>query len=437
MRVPGRFILVGGIFLLTVLLYVDRICISAAKEPIAEDLALSDTQLGWIFSAFSLGYALCQTPAGWLSDRFGPRRILTAVVIFWSMFTGLTGLARHFVSLFLARLLFGAGEAGAFPGIARATFSWIPMRERGLVQGIGFSGSRLGAAFALPVITLMIAQVGWRISFGILMVTGLVWALLWYLLFRDDPSEVDRLDPDERAMILEQRQDGPSGSGGQKPNELNLGSLVRSPNMWLLSAQYFCSNFTFFFCLTWLLPKLRTDHPDLDPAVISIYAAIPLICGALGNWSSGLLIDRLYASGRWVASRRITAIAGFMLATVGAFGYTLADGIVAETAWLSLAIFGADMTLAPSWSTSIDIGRQHAGVVSGTMNMAGNIGAFLTSLAFPYLAEWAEQSGDSSGANNIYFYLAAGLNLLAVFVWLNIDPKRPLVDSKPSTEVDL
>ena len=142
--IPKRFLLILGTFLLSVLLYVDRVCISAAEGPITSDLGLSETEFGWVMSAFALGYALCQTPGGWLADRFGPRRILTAVVTFWSIFTGLTAAAFNFVSMLVARFLFGAGEAGAFPGISRAVFSWVPMAERGIVQGINFSGSRLG-----------------------------------------------------------------------------------------------------------------------------------------------------------------------------------------------------------------------------------------------------------------------------------------------------
>ena len=160
--IPKRYVLICGTFLLSMLLYVDRACISSAKEPIWEDLRFNDTQWGWIMGAFSLGYAICQTPAGWLADHYGPRRLLTSVVAFWSVFTWLTGAAWNFGSMLLARFLFGAGEAGAFPGCARAFYSWLPQSERGLAQGINFSGSRLGAAVAMPFVAWMIDQVGWR-----------------------------------------------------------------------------------------------------------------------------------------------------------------------------------------------------------------------------------------------------------------------------------
>jgi MFS transporter, ACS family, glucarate transporter len=149
---PQRYLLVVGTFLLAVLLYVDRVCISTAEAAISQDLRLTPEQFGWILSSFALGYALFQTPSGLLADRFGPRRVLAGVVVIWSVFTGLTGAVRHFSSLLVIRFLFGAGEAGGYPGVARAVYSWIPMRERGVVTGINFSGGRLGAAFAMPAV---------------------------------------------------------------------------------------------------------------------------------------------------------------------------------------------------------------------------------------------------------------------------------------------
>ncbi len=192
--IPKRYWLILGTFSLSMLLYVDRACISAAKSavcaPTADGgLSLSETQMGWVMAAFTLGYALFQTPAGYLSDRLGPRRVLTAVVTFWSLLTAATGAAWNYGSMLVARFLFGAGEAGAFPGCARTFYSWLPVSERGLAQGINFSGSRLGAALALPLIGWLIDAVGWRASFVILGVIGLGWAVFWYAWFRDDPAD--------------------------------------------------------------------------------------------------------------------------------------------------------------------------------------------------------------------------------------------------------
>lgn len=241
---PKRYLLLVATFLLSVLLYVDRVCISVAKDGITNDLQLTEKQIGWAFSAFSLGYALCQTPAGAMADRFGPRRLLTGVVVLWSLFTGLTGMVRGLVGLVTVRALFGAGEAGAFPGMARAIYSWLPVGERGIAQGINFSGSRLGAAFALPVVAQIIDTLGWRASFGVLMAASLVWPLIWFWWFRDDPKDFVGMSEAELQHIVENRQ---KSHGTGQPVSLSAGRLFGSRNMWFTMIQYFCSNFTFYF----------------------------------------------------------------------------------------------------------------------------------------------------------------------------------------------
>lgn len=416
---PKRYLLILGTFLLSMLLYVDRVCISAAEKAVTKDLGLSGQQFSWILSAFALGYALCQTPAGILADRFGPRRILTAVVGFWSLFTGLTAGAWNFSSMLVCRLLFGAGEAGAFPGCARAFYSWLPMSERGVAQGINFSGSRLGAAAALPGVAAMVTYLGWRPTFVILAVVGFFWAAFWYVWFRDDPETHPSISAEERTRILQTRQQAVTAEDQVPP--LTAAALLGSRNMWLAMAQYFCSNYTFFFCLSWMFPYLEKTY-SLKPVEAGLYSSVPLLFGALGNWVSGALVDRIYRGGRWTLSRRLPAIVGFLLAAAGLLGIVWAEyahNKLFAVACLSVAIFGADMTLSPSWSLCIDIGRRHAGAVSGTMNMAGNIGAAVTPLAFGYLLAW-------TGSANSYFCVGVGLNLLAVAAWMGCRPQRPL-----------
>ena len=147
-----RYWFFAGSFLITLLLYIDRVCISSAKDSIASDLSLSDIDMGWVLSAFALGYALFQVPGGSLGDKYGVRKVMTSIMVLWSIFTALTGAAWNYISMLFFRFTFGAGEAGAFPNISRAAFSWVPTKERGVFQGINFSGSRLGAAFALPLV---------------------------------------------------------------------------------------------------------------------------------------------------------------------------------------------------------------------------------------------------------------------------------------------
>jgi ACS family glucarate transporter-like MFS transporter len=414
--IPKRYWLIFGTFLLSMLLYVDRACIATAKDAIHDDLGFSETQWGWIMAAFGLGYALCQTPAGLAADRFGPRRLLTGVVAFWSLFTALTGAAWNFLSMLVFRVLFGAGEAGAFPGCARAYFSWLPTSERGLAQGINFSGSRLGAAAAMPLVAWMIDTCGWRPTFIILGFIGFFWAVFWFLWFRDEPEDHPKISEAERELILAQRQTAASGDGAA--SRLTAATLFGSRNMWLAMGQYICSNFTFYFAISWSFPYVKKTF-GLDSVEAGFYTAIPLIGGALGNWLAGSVVDAIYRSGRWRLSRQLPAIVGFLLAAAGLVGTQYVESAIGYSVFMAIAILGADMTLSPSWAFCIDIGRKNAGAVSGTMNMAGNLAAVATMLAFPYLYEW-------TGSTTPYFLTAAVLNVMAVGLWMLTRPETPL-----------
>jgi ACS family glucarate transporter-like MFS transporter len=417
---PVRYRLVAVTFCLSMLLYVDRIAISTARGPIGAELGLSDTQFGWVLSAFALGYALFQTPAGAFADRVGPRVALALMVGAWSVFTGLTAAAWSFVALLVVRFLFGAGEAGAYPAIARAFYNWLPMGERGLAQGINFSGSRLGAAFALPLVAWLVTRAGWRLSFVVLGATGCVVALAWWAWFRDTPDAHASVSVAEREVIVAGRRAASAPSGGR----LDAAALFRSANVWLAMGQYFASNFTFFFCLTWLFPHLQRAY-RLDAVEAGLLASAPLVAGACGNWLGGAVVDRLYRRKKWRASRQWPAMAGFVLAAVGLLASLAADEPRAAVLCLSIAVFGADMTLPPSWAFCIEVGREHAGAVAGTMNMAGNIGSFVTSLAFPYLLVL-------SGSTSPFFLVGAALNLLAAWLWTRTRPEVPVLSWRRS-----
>ena len=411
---PVRYQLIGLTFALSMLLYVDRVAISTARGPITSELGLSDTEFGWVLSAFALGYALFQTPGGLIADRFGARLALTSVVTLWSVFTALTGVARTFVTLLTYRFLFGAGEAGAYPTCARAFYTWLPVAERGLAQGINFSGARLGAAFALPAIAWLVSTAGWRLAFFALGAAGFVYAAIWWWWFRDSPEEHASVTVEERTLIANSRP-----AAGSSASALRFNTIVGSANVWIAMGQYFASNFTFFFCLTWLFPFLQRTY-GLQATQAGLLSSAPLVGGAVGNWVGGALVDMLYRRGHLRMSRQLPAVTGFLLAAAGLLGSLAADDMYAKVACLTLAVFGADMTLPPSWAFCIDIGRSHAGTVSGTMNMAGNIGSFVTSLAFPYLLIW-------TGSPSPFFVVGATLNAAAALLWIAARPDRPLV----------
>ena len=405
---PVRYQMVFSTFLLAMIVLFDRILISVAKEPIAEDLSLTDNQMGWILSIFALGYAAFQTPAGLWADRVGPRKVLTVIVSIWSVFTALSGAVFNFISLLIVRFIFGAGEAGAFPSMARAIVRWIPIRERAIVNGINFSGGRIGAAIALPVVAWLIDLTSWRMSFLILGVVGILWAIYWYIWFRNLPKNHVSVSDEELKYIHENVEK----NRNSKTPKISFEKVFQSKTMWLLMGQYFASNFTFFFCLTWLFPHLKLKY-NLELLEAGFYTSMPLIFGAIGNWFSGWLVDVIYKKGFWSLSRKLPAIIGFTLASVGIISSIYRYEVFGAIVCISVAVFGADMTLSPSWAACVDVGKVHSGTISGTMNMAGNLGSFFTALAFPYLISF-------TGSSTPFFIVASVLNFIAIVFWMFI-----------------
>jgi MFS transporter, ACS family, glucarate transporter len=412
--IPIRFVLVLFTFMHTINLYIDRAVISAAKDPIMADLGLTLTQWGWIMASFTLGYALFQTPSGYFADSRGPRFVLTAILIFWSTLTALTGLMKSFFSMLVVRFLFGVGESGAFPALSKVVFNWFPVKERGLVQGINFSGARVGAAVALPFIAFLIDWIGWRFSFVFFGVTGIVFAIAWFVFFRDTPEEHTLMGDEEKAYIRANIQ---TPSAVKRP--ISFFKILSYGRIWLAMGQYIASNFTFYFTLSWMYPYLK-DRFDLGGVEAGFYASAPLIAGALGNWFSGWLVDKLYTPERITFSRRLPAIVGFVLAAAGMLLMLISETPIMSIIYLSIAIFGADMTLSPSWSFCIDVAKENAGAVSGTMNMAGNLGAFVTIIAFPYLLQW-------TGDHQVFFYVCSALSVAAIVMWSFMRSDKPLL----------
>ncbi|HLN20717.1 MAG TPA: MFS transporter [Bacteroidales bacterium] len=408
--IPMRFVLLFCTFLMSVLLYVDRASISAAKNDICADLHIGITEFGWIMAVFTLGYALFQTPSGKLADKAGPRVVITFIVAAWSFLTSLTGLVRSYSSMLLVRFLFGGAEAGAFPALSKVVFNWFPHKERGIAQGINFSGSRIGAAFAMPLVAWMITTSGWRNTFLVIGLIGFIYSALWYLLFRNKPEDSGFISNEEMTYITGNRQQEEKAE-----RRLSFINLMASSTVWKLMIQYICSNFTFYFTITWMYTYIL-DRFGLGAVETGLYASVPLIAGAAGNWFGGILVDYIFRKGNWKLSRRIPAVAGFIVSASGMILVTFADSPAISVLYMSLAVFGADMTLSPSWAFCIDAGKQDAGLVSGTMNMAGNLGAFITIITFPYVFTLTK-------SYEPFFLICAALSIVAVFMWLALDPK--------------
>jgi ACS family glucarate transporter-like MFS transporter len=270
-------------------------------------------------------------------------------------------------------------------------YNWLPIAERGRAHGVLFSGSRIGAALAFPLLVWMMAEWKWRMSFVILGAVGVVWAVYWLLWFRDHPP----------APLP------PEASGGGDP--LSLREVFRKPAFLAAMVQYFAGNFTFFLCLSWMLPYLKKQY-QLTDSQAAAYSMAPLLFGATSQWITGFLVDRLYRSRLRSWSRRLPAMIGFVLAACGVLAAGWMKEPLEAVICFTLATFGAEMTISPSWSYCADIAGKNTGSVSAAMNMVGNIGSFISANAFPYLYE-------STGSAVAYFSVAAALNVISVGCW--------------------
>lgn len=419
-----RFFLVMLLFLHTVNTYMDRVCISSAKGAMQDDISgLDDQTMGYVFGIFAVGYALFQIPSGWFSDRAGPRLALTIVVIIWSIFTALTGAVFTAVSLLVVRFFFGVGEAGAYPGATRALYSWLPAKERGFGQGIFHSGARVGAAASLVLMPLLIEFIGWRWTFVANAFLGFIWGAVWWSWYRDSPADHKSVNTAE----LEWIERGIRDDGAPDNTRISYIQIVTSANVLLAMFQYAASNITFFISITWLQPYIAETWGDEYRHL----ASLPLLCGAAALWLSGYAVTQLHRRGWPVMSRRLPAMAGYSL---GAFGLLLctqtaeSSNIWPFLACFSLATFGVEMTLSPSWAFCMDIGGSRSGAVSGAMNMIGNLGAAVSAVAFPYFVAHVSLPllAETPGTANSFFVFAAAMNVLAVCAWTMMNPLRKL-----------
>ncbi len=408
---PVRNKVLSLMFGLTLVTYLDRVCISATAGAMSAELGLSKAQMGDVFSAFVLGYVLFEIPGGWLADRHGARSLLTRIVLWWSAFTALTGFAWSHAGLLVVRFLFGCGEAGAFPGCASAISRWFPFAERGRAQATIMVGSRIGAAFAPGLVIALMAVVGWRPVFWIFSVLGVVWAAAWSRWYRDTPEEHGQVTPDELAHIRQ-------GRHVEHHRQADWGALLRSRNVWMLSLMYSGYTWGLYFYLTWL-PTYLEEGRGIDWNLVGIAAALPFLVAAAANWTGGWLTDRLAHSIplRW--ARRGPAMVGLLAAAaflcVAAFASNNAVSLIA----LALSFGCSDLILAICWATCLDVGRDQAGLVSGTMNSLGQIGAVLAPAVIGRLVE-------STGSWAVPLTISAAYYVVSAFAWLLIDAERPL-----------
>jgi ACS family glucarate transporter-like MFS transporter len=415
-----RWLLVSWLFVLSAIAFLDRTNISVAGGSIAQAYKLDNVHLGWIFSAFLVGYAAFQTPAGRLADRLGSRRVLAVGVIWWGIFTALTAAIPTQVIgalglLIAVRFLLGAGEAVVYPASNQFVARWIPLQERGIANGLIFAGVGAGAGLSPPLITYLMVHYGWQSSFWACAVIGLIAGTVWFFAARDTPAEHPGVSPAELALI----QQGVSLKKLQStaPPLIPWSRLVQSKEVLAITASYFCYGYVAWIFFSWFYIYLATVR-GMNLKASSFYAMLPFLAMAVSCPVGGIINDRLTA---W-RGRRLgrCGIAAFSMAIAAVFLALGAEAERARLASLVLAGGAGALYLAQSsyWSVTVDIAGRSSGLVSGFMNMGAQIGGAVTASLTPFIAKHLGWTAS--------FLVAAGLCVLGAAAWLLVDPTRTL-----------
>ncbi len=397
---------------LSVITYLDRVCISVAGPRIQDEFGLGAEQWSLVTGAFAISYALFEIPSGYLADTFGARAMLVRIVLWWSLFTTLTGFAGRLWSLVVIRFLFGAGEAGAYPTAATVIFRWFPPLERGRSFGAVLLCGQFGAAIAPPLIVPIQAHVGWRASFFGFGLVGVLWCAAWWRWYRNSPQDMAGITPQEREEI------GPPATAAG--HALPWRALRSNRSVCALMAATFCYLYASYFFLFWLPTYLVRARGFTEGQ--TRLSALPFIVGMIANLTGGLARDA--AMRRWGATwgARSVGLAGLAVAAAAALAALASRSGFAALAWLALCYAGITFQQPTVFTTCIDIGRQYSGAVAGCMNTAGAVGGLVSSFVFGYLIQRFH------GYDAVLMSIAAVL-LLGSLMWFLIDSTETLASA--------
>lgn len=438
-----RYGVMGYLCSLAFILYLDRVCIGQAATKMKEDLDLSNSQMGDIFGAFMVAYAIFEVVTGHWGDRFGSRRVLTRIVLWWSVFTALTGcvwkfswglelsdgtrlvLFNSFVMLMLVRFLFGAGEAGALPNAARVIAQWFPPGRRGPAQALISMSAQIGGFFAPQAAAALILHVGWRFAFVAFGSLGVVWAWFFARWFRDKPDEHPAINPAELRYIT---GGAPAVPVASHAHRIPWALVFANHNIWLLGFINACTSFYSYMLFSWF-PTYLKEGRGMGETDSSRLASLPFLFGATGVMLGGYLGDWLTKA---TGSRRL-ALGSLGYVGLTCAGLLVASSISADTPLIaallcSAGFFCSYIQLAAWWAAMGDVGGRHLGALFGLCNMIGLVGGFVSQVFLGRFADYMKGLGYTGrGQWDPAFYLYGGILLLGGVLWLFINPRRTVV----------
>lgn len=398
------------LFLLSIITYIDRVCISVAGPRMQKDLTISASQWGWVVGVFAIAYAAFEIPSGAMGDRIGPRKVLTRIVIWWSAFTSFTGLAWNYRALLPIRFFFGMGEAGAYPNSSASISRWFPTVERARAHGLVWMASRIGGALSPFLVIPIQAAFGWRASFFCFGFLGILWAVVWYRWYRDYPSQMPEVTRQELEEI--------GSTSVPTRHGLPWSIALRRGNLWAIMLMYLTYCYGSFFFLSWLHTYLAKGRGFSEKDLL--LSTLPFILGALANLAGGFTSDILVRKLGLKWGRRTVAIAGLGSAALFTVATILTQNKILALVFLALSYAGSDFMLPTAWAVCLDVGKKYAGAVTGTMNTAGQIGSFISSVLFGYFVEY-------SNSYDFPLIPMTGMLLISAALWLKIDPTEELI----------
>jgi MFS transporter, ACS family, glucarate transporter len=422
-RTRVRFFLAFWLFVLSGVAFLDRTNISIAGLQISAEYGLGNQRLGWIFSAFLIGYAGFQIPAGWLAARYGPRRVLTLGVLWWGVATALTALLpsgiSHAVMLLIAiRFALGAGEAVIYPAANQFVARWIPIQERGFINGLIFAGVGAGSGLTPPLLSWLITHHGWRAAFWFSAIVGIVAGAVWWRFARDTPEEHSSVGPLELSEIHAGLSGPPTEkSAPSSPVVISWGTIFRSRDLPALMVGYFCFGYIAWIFFSWFFLYMSQVR-GFDLKSSARYSMLPFLSMTICCLVGGALSDRLTRShGLRVGRCGLASIALLCTAVFLIFGSQVHDP---RLAGIILAGGAGSLYLSQSsfWSVSVDIAGRSSGVFSSIVNMGGQMGGAVTASLTPWIAQrfgWTTS-----------FAISAFLAVLGAICWMTVHPERTL-----------
>ncbi|MBO0940070.1 MFS transporter [Fibrella sp. HMF5335] len=414
-----RYGMLSLVFVNVVINYLDRTNLAVAASALSTDLQLSPAQLGWVFSAFGWAYAFLQIPGGLIADRFGPRVLYAFCLITWSLVTVCQGFVRGFSALFGLRLATGAFEAPSYPINNRVVTSWFPDNERASAIALYVSGQFIGLAFLTPVLTMIQTYAGWQGLFVATGTVGLVWGVIWYLLYRDpldhrgvNEAELAYIESGGGSFRKKEPQPGqPSAGPGQAWQWSDLQQVFSSRTLWGVYIGQFAVNGSLWFFLTWF-PTYLVKYRGLDFIRSGYLASVPFMAACAGLLLSGFISDRLVRQGTSVGVARKTPIISGLLLSMSIIGANYTNDTTLIIFFLALAFFGSGMALISWVFVSILSPKNLVGLTGGVFNFMGNLASIIVPIVIGYLAK----DGDFKPA--LVFIGALGLLGASSYIFL-------------------